>query len=237
MQMSKRKLFRPIFLQTVLFTILIMPVLAQETPITNNDTIATGSWALQFGISDDFRLSSFRGSLLSVQYHLSPTTAARVGISAQFSYGRTEATFEEPDVSDRQSFTITSAYLFYSKPHREVFLFWGVGPIVDLTRDHYTSHESYSTIGSYTIAKDQLHQRWSIGPNVVVGVEWFAATWLSLHVEYGLSATYSWTKENTIQDRISTDPMFPPQHTEYEWTAKSWLVSPSGVWFGISVYP
>jgi hypothetical protein len=226
-------------LATILYSLFFFsPQLHGQTDSTiNSDSIAEGSWALQFGISDDFTLTSFKGSVLSAQYHLSTATAIRVSLSGEISFYSTRGTHEDPDRSNRQSFTVTSEYLFYSNPHKRVFFFWGLGPTVELYREYYTSQETHSTIGSYSISKSEEYREWSIGPTVVAGVEWFAAAWFSLHAEYGVAATYSWSKRMIVWDRTSGDPLFPPEHLDYETTSKSWRVSPSGVWFGASVYP
>ena len=50
---------------------------AQET----QSPLVGGAWALQFRVSENFTLSTFEGSVVSLKRHYSPSTALRLGVS------------------------------------------------------------------------------------------------------------------------------------------------------------
>jgi hypothetical protein len=53
---------------------------AQNEPSENN-SLKEGVWAMQFGISSNFTLTSFQGSTLALKYQLSDRDAIRGGIT------------------------------------------------------------------------------------------------------------------------------------------------------------
>lgn len=196
----------------------------QTDSVELDHSIVKGAWALQFSISSNFTLNSFKGAMLSAKYHLSATEAIRFGVTGDLSFYSTGGSYSSSETRNGQSFELVSEYLFYSRPRKEIFLFWGVGPIVQFARSH--SERLYSSSST-----TQVNQSWALGPSAVLGVEWFATKWLSLHAEYGLSALYIRSKTSS-EYRFSNNQ---PVQSSYE-IMKRWSLHSSPVRFGVSVY-
>jgi hypothetical protein len=160
-----------------------LPLLAQTDSSTNHYSLAEGSWAVQFSVSDNFSLQSFRGSLLSAKYHLSPRTAIRVGLSADLRASEESNQSGYRSSYDNQDIRLVSHYLFYSNLDKAVVLFWGGGPEIGFYRYHTERVSQYS---GETLSSSS--QSFNAGISACAGAEWFASTWLSLHAEYGLTA-------------------------------------------------
>lgn len=232
--MFTRKWYTRLLVRGILMLVACGTQLYGQVDSTQRDNSLTeGAWALQFSVSNNFTLSSFKGSVLSAKYQISPTRAIRFGISGEASGYRTDYPDSDPSNLDWQSFEISAAYLFYSSPHKDIFFFWGPGPLVGLQRYH--SEGSNSGV-DYTGSETRTNSTWTLGISTVAGVEWFATKWLSIHVEYGISGTYSWLTASHVIDRVSTDPSIPSLHEDYSQTTKSWQISGTGVWLGASIY-
>jgi hypothetical protein len=223
-----------ILIGTLLLVVTSIRELEAQPDSTGKDNLLSeGTWSLQFGVSGYLTLTSFKGTIVSAKYHLSPTSAIRVSISGDLSHNSDAAGVADPSINDRESFQVTLAYLLYSKVHEHVYFFWGGGPLVGLDR---TYEERPLSGQDFKTVTTRAYPRWSMGGSVVAGVEWFATTWLSLHSEYGVSATYSWMRSTTILSRVSTNPSYPSVYDESYTTSKSWYVRPTGVSFGASIY-
>ena len=228
---AKRTLHRLIIV--IVFS--AMQLHGQTDSTASHKSLSEGVWALEFGVSSNFTLTSFQGSVLSVKYHPSATRAIRVSISGEASSSSEEEFGTERFVSKHQTVEITSAYLFYSPIREDLYLFWGFGPSVGYDR----SYEKYPTTGTpdYDVTRITELPEWNVGASIALGAEWFAVKWLSLHAEYGISATYTWGKFHEVFDHEPLSPPLPAYSLEYEnRVIKSWEVRPTSVRFGVSVY-
>ena len=227
--------------------------LAQDAPSENN-SLKEGTWAMQFGITSNFTLTSFQGTTLALKYQLSDRSAIRGGITingsisdgnnsisgsvADTSYGSVPANSS----SDAANVSFVLQYLRYINPNGPVHFYLGLGPSVSYSYSHSTSDNSTlnsaSTHGYWvrSVSSSNSHQ-WGTGGAGVAGVEWFAVQWLSIRAEYSESIQYQWRSTTSMSDNSSSSyPKYIPIHTDNSGTTKGWTLSSSGVSFGLSVY-
>jgi hypothetical protein len=226
--------------------------LAQNQP-SDSTFLREGLWALQFGISSNFTLSSIQGTTFAVKYQLSDRNAIRAGVtlSGNISNGNSSATGaiadtgygSVPGSSSGNSATITfvAEYLWYINPSGPIHFFVGLGPYISYYHYNNTSDNSYF----YTSNNQGYWQRsmsssntnqWAFGPAGVAGVEWFTTRWFSLHAEYNDGVQYQWNSQSSKSDNTATILGYIPVHRENSSTSKGWNVSSSSVSFGLNVY-
>jgi hypothetical protein len=200
-----------------------VPGAAQETP----SHMVGGAWALQFRISNNFTLDTFRGTVVSLKRHYSPNTALRLGLTANVQSGENTLNFSDVDTSfafdentDAVSGRLDFQYLHYANPESRVSLFLGTGPFVQYSRGKYKSNRPEDRL-------ERLDKSWGAGVSGVLGVEWSASSVVGIHAEYGVSAGY-----------VHTDRTEERDYRDYSTLQKghSWQLSGSSVLFGLSVY-
>jgi hypothetical protein len=178
-----------------------------------------GSWAFQFRISENFTLSDFSGTVISLKRHHSARSAFRVGFSTWITNYSSET--ESPGGpsperdEDRLILDVDLQYLRYSNTDGRLSPFWGVGPLIRFA-SHSDKHNSGSGIDS---------RQWTFGVLGSLGVEWFPVRFIGFHAEYGLSITYS-TSRTEMGDLSSPEIR----------TSNVWGFVGREVLFGLSVY-
>ena len=184
-----------------------------------------GAWALQFKIEDDFQLSTFKGSVLSIKRHYSPNSALRAGVSFSLSTVDLEDDFISPDTTfstvrdiDSYDFGIELQYLRYSNPDARVSMFWGVGPSLNVSRN-----ESGLSNGNTSTS---VNKRWRAGITASVGAEWFPVGTVGIHAEYGVAFEYS----STVDEAENNDSLTRKRDGD------AWLIRGRSVLFGLSIY-
>jgi opacity protein-like surface antigen len=194
---------------------------AQET----QSPLVGGAWALQFRVSENFTLSTFEGSVVSLKRHYSPSTALRLGVSLALRSSDETSGFSNPDTvnsrdlsDDTYQLGFALHYLHYTNPGSRVTPFLGAGPAVSF------NHSKRSTTVS-DVEATQSYKYWSAGLSGVLGVEWFPSSSVGIHAEYGLSAKY--TKQ-------TNDAEYMGQKEDRD--GHSWSLTGSSVLFGLSVY-
>ncbi len=79
--------------------------------------------------------------------------------------------------------------------------------------------------------------QWGTGAAGVLGIEWFASRWLSLHADYNESFQYRWGSTTSSEDdRSSTYSNYIPYHSNSAGSTKGWILNSSGVGFGLNIY-
>ena len=168
-----------------------------------SNRLRAGSSALQFQITDNFRLSSFQGAVMSFKRHWSAKSAFRLGVSLDFTIQDNDrvSTFTRNDTLldsdvdefgfDGQFVQIDLQYLRYANPDARLNMFAGVGPLVGFDR---SSFERTSGPGGQSRSSFD-DTSWRVGATGLVGVEWFATKNISIHAEYGLVMEYIWLRE------------------------------------------
>ncbi len=166
-----------LIIPVVLGGLLAHPTTSAAQDGTSNP-LRDGSWAIQFRITDNFSLSTFSGSVISVKRHYSARSALRAGLSLSLSAGslESERAFQDTTItargdSDAYSFRVELQYLGYTSPSRKVSPYWGVGPLVG----YAYSYSRGSSPGSDLI---QERREWTLGLIGSLGAEWFPTSFL-----------------------------------------------------------
>ncbi|HET6569365.1 MAG TPA: hypothetical protein VFG50_15460 [Rhodothermales bacterium] len=203
---------------------LTLPALAQEKPATS---LRNGAWALQFGVSQNFTLTSFEGSTISAKHHASDNSAWRYGLTLNGEFGSQGAASDEsPDSKSKdnhQRLALSIVYISYpdviERPLDVVHLYWGIGPNVSFSRSR-----SQDAAGSSIMTTQGL----GAGLGGLIGAEWFVAPRISLTAEYGSALRY---ERNATT--IKPDDVYGPGSTV---SSNTFGLFSQGVKFGISVY-
>jgi hypothetical protein len=186
-----------------------------------------GAWALLFQIDDNFTIDPFQGAVISVKRHYSDRSALRLGLGLAFDMDEISSTISEMDTvkatsksdGSSQFFRVDLQYVRYANPTAPVKLLFGGGPLVSFSN---SDDERTTGTGSDTVESTA----WVAGITGLVGVEWFAASRISLHAEYGMELTY---RHSTAKSTNSA------QRTS-EQTRKDGDFRSRGVLFGLSAY-
>ncbi len=118
-------------------------VFGQTEEQMEKNSLTKNCWALQFGIGNDFKLSSFQGAIVSVKRQFEGGYALRFGLSGSFESTRDEyAQFDSmgplpgamSHSSNSQHVSIVAQYLSYSNRDGDFNFFWGAGPKVSFSR-------------------------------------------------------------------------------------------------------
>ncbi len=189
------------------------------------NSLYDGAWAVQFRISENFTLSTFSGSIISIKRHYSERSALRAGLSlslaaldAQSDRELTDTTITSNHDSNAYSVRLELQYMRYTNPQGRLSPYWGVGPLVG-----YGDSSSKDSFGGDTFKRDS--RAWELGLIGSLGVEWFPARYIGLHAEYGLSFTYNNQKDTRKSPSgVQTDK------------STVWRFGGEGVLFGLSIY-
>ncbi len=216
-------------------------------------SLKAGSWALQFGIAQNFTLTSFQGSTIGAKYQISENNAIRGGITINGSNNSGPDSYSG-SVGDSSLGTIPGSastksgnvsfvlqYLWYMNPEGHVHLYAGAGPIFSYSYCNYYDNYSYYYNGNpgywgTNIRTEQSTTR-SVGVSAVLGVEWFACSWLSLRADYNENIQYQWYSSSTVYNYIESisSPGYPLNKSNSAST-KGWTLASSGVSFGLNIY-
>jgi len=225
---------------------------------SDSTSLKEGTWAIEFAITGNFTLSSFQGSTIGALYRISDKSAIRTGITINGSTnnGTTSNSGSMDDTSygtapgsnstKSANVSFVLQYLWYMNPSGPVHIYTGLGPLVSYTYSNYStdnlylyninnsgSNREYWVQNSYGSSSTQ----WGAGGAGVVGVEWFACRWLSLHADYNESIQYRWGSNSTNNSwSSSTYPDYVPSQSNISGTSKGWAVNSSGVAFGLNIF-
>ena len=232
----------------ILFLALVSMIVSFSSHAQSSDSasLKDGTWALDFGIAGNFTLTSFQGSTFGALYRISEKNAIRGGITINGSTndGTTSNSGSIADTSDgsapgsnsTKSATVSFVvqYLWYMNPNSPVHFFTGLGPLVSYSYSKYSTDNPYlyslNNNGSnqgYWVndAYGSSSTQWGAGGSGVVGVEWFACRWLSLHADYSESIQYRWGSNSSNQDwSSSTYPNYVSSQTNSSGTSKGWTL-------------
>lgn len=206
----------------VVATVMILATSAGASNQTEN-SLDSGSWALQFRVTENFTLQSFEEGNFSVKRHFSAKSALRLGlgfnVSSQNDNNNSEAEYAGG------GFELSAVYQRYINPESRANLYWGLGPLVD-----YSSSSSENRADANNWTKNESSNTLA-GVLGVVGIEWFATREISLHAEYRGTTGYSrlWSKAERKTEGEEV------QNSEKK--RDRWFLGGGGtVLFGISVY-
>lgn len=190
------------------------------------NSLEAGAWALEFSVEGQFISVSSLGGGLAVKRLSSPKSALRLNVGVY-------AVDQNRDITDGQRRTgddsgtelnASALYQRYIDPDAEANFFWGIGPAVDY------GHSSQTDVQADTLSYSYKNDRWGVGLDGLMGVEWFATRVISFHAEYIAGFRYSSTtstRERTIGSVTDKD----------EQTSDGWSFAANGAArFGLSVY-
>lgn len=191
-------------------------------------------WALQFSIRDNFQLSSFQGTTISILKHSSVDRAWRMAFTGGVRYNNNKNN-DQIDRTRRSradltrydaNFTIDLQKLFYANTESNINLFYGWGPVVGY---HFNKSYDYSR-GT----REMMKADWEIGARLIFGVQWFPTNSISLHAEYGSKLSYLFSWKRTEQWRFD---IFEPVELRIDDSQTNSLnLSSSAVKLGLSAY-
>jgi hypothetical protein len=214
-----------------------------------------GIWALQFGISSNFTLTSFQGSTIGAKYQLSESRAIRGGITLNGNTS-TSPTSNSGSINDSSAGTMSGnssiksanisfviQYLWYMNPKAPVHLYAGFGPAVSYYYYHSSSENPYLNIngnnqGFWVLDNyNSVRTQWAAGGAASIGVEWFACRWLSLRADYNELIQYQWGSQssNRMYKAVSNVNYISSSQSNSS-TTKGWTLNSSSVNFGLNVY-
>jgi hypothetical protein len=188
-----------------------------------------GKWALQFQITEDFTLSSFQGSIVSLKYHSSDQSAWRAGLSLDLSSTSEQLTNSDGGIpvstldvdSSTQSARLDLQYLRHARGKRPLRFVFGGGPFAGFA--NRTVERSRDGVAG----PRQEYDEWSAGISALVGAEWFVGAGFSLHAEYGFE--FSHERRDGSAESSELDLR---QDIDFESTG----FSSRGVLLGVSAY-
>lgn len=178
-----------------------------ETPL------APGRKALLFQVSSDIRLSSFKGGTISWKHHTSAGGAWRMGFTASAStsddetdrvieFDSTEAISLRSSNADFMAVSVAIDRLHYAKPDSRVTVYYGLGPVFDISR---RSTDGSEIVGSTTYRSVSETSEIGFGLGVAIGVECFPHSQVGILGEYASSLAYRWSKsESTYRSSSPT---------------------------------
>ncbi len=190
-----------------------------------------GKFALQFQIEGLLRLTSFQGSTLSGKYNFSDRDVVRLGISLGVTDSEKDNSINEIDTTrtyyqegnkNKLDIRVNTQYLRYISVDDDISFFAGGGPFVSL----FSSSEDFKVI-RYGKEEDWIRDDdgFSIGLELILGVEWMFYNNMTLSAEYGLNADYS-----------KSDRKEKEGETIQESTIKTYNLNYNRVKFCLSVY-
>jgi hypothetical protein len=191
-----------------------------------------GAWALEFGIEDNLRLTSFGSDMVALKRQTSERTAWRLGLSASLLADETDRSREYaiPDTThlstferSGRSFGVNLTRLQYLQPARRATAYWGAG--VFATNTHSRIESGLDGSAGVRMNSNQT----SAGARVLFGGEWFAVRSIGIHAEYGARLQY---RKATTEDAYPGSPLAASYRSE----TSNWSGSGSGVRFGASWY-
>lgn len=198
------------------------------------NSLSDGAWALQFGIADNLRLTSYQGGFFSLKRHFSDRSAVRTVFDFGFSTsdgesGSTDSSNRVDTSSDRWNTAATLLYQRYLNPEAEVVVYFGLGPT--FAYDDRSDEEVLTQVGTDTSSTSTRdYTAWSVGAATAFGAEFFATEHISLHAEYATSLWYSSRETVYKLIRRSGDRVKSVSNSD------GWSFNSSYLRFGLSAY-
>jgi len=202
------------------------------------------SWAMQFQIGENFKLSSFQGATISLQKYLANSKALRFGLSISGNlfdnlnkedknFNGTSSNLERKVNSF--GIRLNTQYLKYFRNFSKTSFYIGGGPLVFWNMYNRKNKNTYKdTTGTVRPGTDQNLSKHSLGFGVslVSGVSIAITKRVYLSGEYGMILDYEYSK--------SSDKRITYSGTEnVEWksntTQKSILFKNDAIKFGVTI--
>ncbi|GAB5520548.1 MAG: hypothetical protein RhofKO_27990 [Rhodothermales bacterium] len=132
------------------------------------NALKAGNWALLFQLDQPLGVSFFQG-MVGLKYHSADDRAVRFGLGGRVTQALS------PSISNVHVVAQTQ-YMIYPTPGREVNMYYGIGPQLNLSHSEQNRANVEST-----------QTRLGAGMVGSLGAEWFATQHISIFAEYGSS--------------------------------------------------
>jgi hypothetical protein len=194
-------------------------------------------WALQFQILDNFQLSTFEGSAISLKKVLSDCSSLRFGVSINTAISDLDeenktTIAKNSQKYDQVSLNISSLYLWNTPIKNDVSAYCGIGPTLSFGHYKTTSKNEGFSDETYIMTENiTTENTFGIGVSGVVGVEWFVKDNISILGEYETIAIYNFTKTKTEINYSNSSPNYTDERKGNVFRLYS-----VGVKLGVSIY-
>lgn len=178
---------------------------SQTKQDSSSNSLKKGSWAIQFGIGNNFTLGSFNNYTFSIKYHVSKRSAIRLGIGGYYSDQSGNGTNQSVTgsmIQKNYSFQSELLYIYYVSSKSNLNFYLGGGAVYNYTYTHQRLPNAYE-------ANDNLQQMPGGGIKAVAGCEWFFMNRVSLFAEYQAQFTFN-------KSTVTTDDVSYTDGTEYK---------------------
>lgn len=195
-------------MKTILFLLLFVITINAQT--TSDSLNLSGKYALQFQISENFKLSSLQGTILSGKYNFNNSIALRIGISGNYNSNeltRNEYTLPyETREQTTHSFEIKLQAIFCLPVVEDVAFFVGAGPLLNIgsSKQSIFIKDSDRTRYFEDIRSDQETRFIAYGLEFICGTEWFVKSNISLFPEIGFTVSHREEKYFKDSEKIQT---------------------------------
>jgi opacity protein-like surface antigen len=220
-----------------------LPALADGDPGELPPALRRGANALQFQISNSFRLTSFRGAAVSYQRLLGDRLGLRIGLTLRgdhdtrdesFDFGEEGAATAGGDFTNWSHEYVLSLKLLAFQGEAPLTFFYGAGPTVsyESLRNDRASYYPQPDGTIDTVWRQNESETWGVGVTGVAGAQWLLTDFLAVHAEYRATFVYevtNWTEEQTVSGDSSYDLSGGGK-------TKSPELKSDGVLFGLSVF-
>lgn len=227
---------------TILFLFLINTSLlhSQTKSKQRENSLKEGSWALMFGIDQNFRLTTLNGFTLSIKKHTSDAHAFRLGLSVSYENqngtgDNRQDTAQSLYTSNGYNYTVAlyPSYYIYIEPKADVNFYVGLGLFgrYERQKGDYLQRYNYNNINyEDRYNKDEA---FGYGINTNLGVEFFPIKSFSIFAEYSLAFGYSKSQSNEDTYYYRSEGVF---HQNTSSVDKKYSLNNQGVVFGLCVY-
>lgn len=217
---------------------------SQSCPATACPAVAAQShdrWGLEFGVGQNFNLSSGAGSTLSLLRSQGAHRRLRLGISLGGSLGRGETDDEWTDEdplhahgeadeieTDQLNLIVLAQQQWFFDTAGKLRLFTAAGPVLKRyqTRNKTTTDQWNDSVRVEDAVLDYSTREWSVGLRGNLGAEWRFAKDFALQASYGLDLLRSWRNE----ERTERDPQAQSPNTYQRTSAtRTWQLANAGV--------
>lgn len=178
-------------MKTLLVVLIILTI---YSPSFSQDSSFVPKYALSFGITDNFTLSSFNMDI-AVKKIFDNSDQLRLFISPRISTLSQDVIVEGNSITrklENQSYTIGvgADYLWTIVKHDDISLFGGTGLIVSYQRGY--SKNSVSDSDTTNNTTETINPTVNAGVRGILGVEWKVSEKIGIHCEYLVTGSYFW---------------------------------------------
>lgn len=204
-------------------------ILGQESENEDNQTsVPQNKWGLQFLIAENFQLSNFQGSTLSVIRKINEKHAWRAGISVSGQSGENRSintslpqdSLMSKNKADNQNYNLDLSldYLFTSELNDKISFYFGAGPKFGVM--NYNSKQYADSL-----LQSNKQTGWSIGLSGIAGIAWQVHKKIMIHAEYKSTLYY---QRNEMESKNSS--------SKFKNVVESVTLRSNPVSFGVTVF-